>query len=458
MRPRHRLVVLALIPLLAALAIMAGVIAWKADRLADEQVRVLEHSLMSARRAELKHYVSLALTSIRHLYDEGRDDVAAKTEARAILGAMGFGDDGYFFVYDFDGRSLVHPRMPDFVGENKWDLVDPSGLRVIQELIARAREGGGFQRYLWEKPSTGRITAKLGYAVELERWGWMVGTGIYLDDVEAALQSIRDEVKRNIASTMSIFAAVALLSVLVVSAGGLLLNLRDQRVADRKLRELAQRIVTSQEEERARFSRELHDGLSQLLVSLKYQFELVEHRLVTPGQPPVRSMKKELDGLGEAIAEVRRISHALRPSALDNLGLASALEQSAKEFSARTGIAASFRLAGERPPIDVSHDASSEIGDRAVTLFRIAQEALANVERHSRARQVEILLTCHRDGTCLNVTDDGIGFEIARMERDGADGIGLRNIRERIEHAGGTLFLSSSPGRTELRATLPVAT
>ena len=162
-------------------------------------------------------------------------------------------------------------------------------------------------------------------------------------------------------------------------------------------------------------------------------------------------------GLGEAIAEVRRISHALRPSALDNLGLASALEQSAKEFSARTGIAASFRLAGDRQPIDVSHDASGEIGDRAVTLFRIAQEALANVERHSRARQVEILLSCHAGGTCLNITDDGVGFEIARTERDGSDGIGLRNIRERIEHAGGTLFLSSSPGRTELRATLPVA-
>jgi two-component system NarL family sensor kinase len=251
-----------------------------------------------------------------------------------------------------------------------------------------------------------------------------------------------------------IFAAVAILSVVVVSAGGLTLNLRDQRIANGQLRELAQRIVTSQEAERARVSRELHDGLSQLLVSLKYQFELVEHRLTTPGAPPVLSMSRELQGLGAAIAEVRRISHALRPSALDDLGLASALEQSVKEFSARTGIAAVFRAEGELH-WDESGDGPAESSPPAVTLFRIAQEALANVERHSCAKKVEILLASDRHRISLSIVDDGIGFEIARIERGGYDGIGLRNIRERIEHAGGELSISSWPGRTQLRATLP---
>lgn len=456
MRPRFRLVVLALIPLLIALATMATVIRWKAERLLEQQAQTLEDHLMSVRRAELANYVSLALGSIGHLYETGRNDPAALEEARSILSTVGFGEDGYFFVYDFDGRNLMHPRMPHIVGENKWDLTDANGVRVIQELVARAREGGGYQHYLWEKPSTGQVTPKLGYAVQLERWGWMIGTGIYLDDVQRALSSLREEVARNIASTMQILAAVAVLSVIVVSAGGLMLNLRDQRIADRQLRELAQRIVTSQEAERARVSRELHDGLSQLLVSLKYQFELVEHRLATPGAPPVRSMSRELAGLGAAIAEVRRISHALRPSALDDLGLASALEQSVKEFSARTGIAAVFRAEGEAPWAESGYS-PAESNTLAVTLFRIAQEALANVERHSAAKKVEILLASDRRRISLSIVDDGIGFEIARIERGGYDGIGLRNIRERIEHAGGELFISSSPGRTELRATVPNA-
>jgi len=255
---------------------------------------------------------------------------------------------------------------------------------------------------------------------------------------------------------MRILAAVAVLSVLVVSAGGLTLSLRDHRIADGRLRELAQRIVTSQEEERARVSRELHDGLSQLLVSLKYQFELVEHRLVTPGATPVRSMSRELAGLGSAIAEVRRISHALRPSALDDLGLASALEQSVKEFSARTGIRAVFRAKG-RIPWGGRGEGQRESDPLAVTLFRIAQEALANVERHSSARSVEILLAGNRRRIGLSIVDDGVGFEIARIERGRHEGIGLRNIRERIEHARGKLFIESSPGRTELRAIAPAA-
>jgi two-component system NarL family sensor kinase len=88
-------------------------------------------------------------------------------------------------------------------------------------------------------------------------------------------------------------------------------------------------------------------------------------------------------------------------------------------------------------------------------LFRIAQEALANIERHSHARHVEIQLACNPRTASLSIVDDGIGFEIARIEREGIKGIGLRNIRERIEHAGGEFFLSSGPGRTELRATVP---
>ncbi|MCX7230480.1 MAG: cache domain-containing protein [Burkholderiales bacterium] len=454
MRPRLRLVVLALIPLLLALATMATVLWWKAGNLAEEQARVLEEKLLLARRTELAHYVELALDSIGHLYDAGRDDDAAQLEARSILSGMSFGEDGYFFVYDFEGRNLVHPRMPQIVGENKWELTDANGVRVIQELVARAREGGGYQRYLWDKPSTKHVTPKLGYAVQLERWGWMIGTGIYLDDVESALQSLRDEIAANIASTMRILAAVAVLSVGAVSAGGLLLNLRDRRIADGQLRVLAQRIVFSQEAERARVSRELHDGLSQLLVSLKYRFELVEHRLVTPGAEPVRSMARELHGLSEAIAEVRRISHALRPSALDDLGLATALEQSAKEFSSRTGISVNVRVEGALP-WNSRGSRSDESDPRAVTLFRIAQEALANVERHSQARHVEIQLACNPRTASLSIVDDGIGFEIARIEREGIEGIGLRNIRERIEHAGGEFFLSSGPGRTELRATVP---
>ena len=96
---------------------------------------------------------------------------------------MEFGRDGYFFVYDLQGRNLMHPRQPELVGQELWDLRDTQGQPVIQNLLAAARRGGQHGEavhYLWERPSTRQNEEKLGYVVVLERWGWMLGTGIYL--------------------------------------------------------------------------------------------------------------------------------------------------------------------------------------------------------------------------------------------------------------------------------------
>src|SRR5690606_20565443 len=105
-------------------------------------------------------------------------------------------------------------------------------------------------------------------------WGWMLGTGIYIDDVEVATLKSRQEVASGVLTTVLAIASFSLLAVLVIFAGGLMLNVSEHRLADRKLSALNQRIVNLQEEERSRVSRELHDGISQLLVSIKFQFEL----------------------------------------------------------------------------------------------------------------------------------------------------------------------------------------
>jgi two-component system NarL family sensor kinase len=130
---------------------------------------------------------------------------------------------------------------------------------------------------------------------------------------------------------------VAVIAALAVFAGGLVLNISEQRQADRKLKALAHRVVSSQEEERARVSRELHDHICQLLVSIKYQFELVGHRLAHPGEKPV-TIDAEIAALSKAIAEVRRISHDLRPALLDDLGLPAALEHIGNELAVRSGL------------------------------------------------------------------------------------------------------------------------
>ena len=443
MKLKVKILALAVAPLLLAIAVIAALSVVETQRLEHQQAQVLEDVLLSTKRDELRSYVALALTSIQHLYGAGRDDQAAKEQAKAILSSMNFGDDGYFYVYADDGLNLVHPRQPELVGQNLWNMHDADGVYVVRELTARAHEGGGFQRYLWPKPSTGRVERKLGYAVDLPRWGWTLGTGIYLDDVDAAAARLRVNLLDSVSQTLLGLGVVAVVAVLAVFAGGLALNISEQRQADRKLKALAHRVVTSQEEERARVSRELHDHICQVLVSIKYQFELVGHRLAHPGDTPVTAIDKELRALSNAIGEVRRISHDLRPALLDDLGLPAALEHIGNELARRTGLAVSVlaRVHEERLP---------EL--QAVNLFRVAQEALRNVEVHARASRVDIALDDAANTLTLRITDDGCGFDVQTVELSKDRGIGLSNMRERVERNGGNFALVSQPGRTALTA------
>src|SRR6185437_15039015 len=102
----------------------------------------------------------------------------------------------------------------------------------IQKLIAQAKAGGGFVQYSWPKPSLHKDAPKLAYVVMLERWGWMLGSGIYLDDVDAALQKIDRQSQHNISGTMILLAGIAAACALAITFSGLFLNFSELRVAD----------------------------------------------------------------------------------------------------------------------------------------------------------------------------------------------------------------------------------
>ncbi|MHA6492448.1 cache domain-containing protein [Pseudomonas borbori] len=445
MQLKSKIAALSILPLLFAVAVVCMLVIFQNQRLGEQQARLIESSILASKRAELKNYVGMALSLVTPLYDNGRDDAETKRRVLAILARINFGADGYFFVYDRQGRNMMHPRQGELVGKDLWDMTDPRGLPVIQALLASAQTGSGFQHYAWQKPSTGEVTDKLAYVVMLERWGWMLGTGIYLEDVDQAIAQVRDEVAGGIYATMLAIASVALVAVLLVFAGGLALNVSEHRLADRKLQLLTQRIVSLQEEERSRVSRELHDGISQLLVSIKFQFELSGLELSAGNSQALETLHKGTERLAGAIGEVRRISHDLHPSLLDTLGLPAAVGQLVAEFEQRSGLRIEYQ---------------NELGDTplsdgmAVALFRILQEALTNIERHAQASSVAISLDGRAQQVRLRVRDDGIGFSPRQLDTVNG-GIGLRNIRERVEHFGGRFALTSQPGRTELMVTLP---
>lgn len=461
MKLRLKILLLAAVPLLAAMAAITVAVYLQGLKLAQMEKQVVETAWLGSKESELRHYVSLAYSAVAPLQEAG-DDPATRQRALDLLAQMEFGRDGYFFVYDLQGRNLMHPRQPELVGQELWDLRDTQGQPVIQNLLAAARRGGQHGEavhYLWERPSTRQNEEKLGYVVVLERWGWMLGTGIYLDDVNQALQRIDAAAQANIRDMFAWVAGIAAVCILGVAACGLALNISDHRQSDAKLRLMARQLVRTQEDERARLSRELHDGISQVLVSIKLSLEAARERLRQALGAEPRALAHidaplggALDRLNNAVGEVRRISHNLRPTLLDDLGLPAALEHLGREFSqpSQHGVTPlAVRLHTDGHPVKLP-DAY------ATALFRVTQEALTNVLRHAGATRAEMVLTYGARDLTLSIADDGHGFDHAEVQQDPRRGIGLRNMRERMAALSGTLVLHSGAQGTLLKAWLPL--
>jgi two-component system NarL family sensor kinase len=447
MKLRQKVIFLAITPLIFALCAIALAVQHQSALLAQQQRDTIQQAYLSSKEAELKHYVALATHSISHLYNSGRNDAATRNEAKRILESLSYGDDGYFFLYDMQGNTLMHPRQPDLVGKNLYQVRDALGRPTIQNLLQRARSGGGLERYMWVKPSTQKPVAKLGYVIAMPEWGWMMGTGIYLDDVDRALAQIDTQQSGNIHNTMLWISLIAIAAAFVVAGAGLALNVSENRVADAKLKVLAQRVVESQEEERARLSRDLHDGISQWLVSIKLQIEAGMIRLASPKpeqqQAATAVFEHAADQLSNVMGEVRRISHNLRPAILDDLGLAAALHHLGQEYTLSSGTPVHFETTGV---IDSLSDVANTV------LFRVAQEALTNIERHAGARHIDIRLTGGAHGVMLRICDDGNGFDAESIALHPKHGIGLRNMMERMDAIGGRFDIISSTDGTVLTA------
>jgi signal transduction histidine kinase len=191
-----------------------------------------------------------------------------------------------------------------------------------------------------------------------------------------------------------------------------------------------------------RIAREVHDELGQALTAIKIDLQQLgnrDHSL----QQPVASIAAKIDG---TVDLVRRIAADLRPSVLDDLGISAALEQQLRRLRESTGMITALDIP-EEPELDMLS---------GTALYRIAQEALANVVRHSRASEVRVALAVKNGTAVMTIRDDGIG--IADAQITAPDSLGLLGMRERAELLGGEVMIEGRPGEgTLLTVTLPLA-
>jgi PAS domain S-box-containing protein len=220
-------------------------------------------------------------------------------------------------------------------------------------------------------------------------------------------------------------------------------DLTEVRKSETLLRELSHRVVNAQESERGRVAGELHDHITQLLCAVGFRCQALTDTLSTDAGPSKHEAMRLRRMVGQVAEEVERISRNLRPGVLDELGLVAVLRTAAAEFAERTRV--SLKLAYVALPARLS--AGIEL-----SLYRIFQEALRNVERHARARHVTVRLRQQGAFVRLVIKDDGVGFDAK-----GTTGLGMLGMHERARYVDGVLTVTSKrSGGTEVDVRIPV--
>jgi len=242
------------------------------------------------------------------------------------------------------------------------------------------------------------------------------------------------------------------LSIPVLMLGALIDELRS---AERTTRGLAASLVRAQDEERRRIARDLHDSTGQHLIAATLIAGRIEKTLPAAAQPALRHLE---DMLQQSIREVRTVSYLLHPPLLDEAGLGLALRHYIEGFQERSSIAVE---------LDISPTVERLAPDRELVLFRVVQEALTNISRHSRSSTAQIRLVRERatngDAVVLTIEDAGKGMpgvrgvrQLVGQKNAPTRGVGLASMRERLQQIGGRLEIDSVVGRTTVRAVVPI--
>lgn len=229
---------------------------------------------------------------------------------------------------------------------------------------------------------------------------------------------------------------------------------RGLAVSEQSLRELSLRLLRTQDEERRRIGRELHDGVGQYLAMLKMHLESMD-------LSPKRSQGQLTAQIGQcaqmaedALREVRTVSHLLHPPTLENAGLKSAIPSYLEGFSRRSGIRSTLEVDANFPRLPQ---------DLELSLFRVLQECLNNVHRHSGSDRAVVRLFADGGKVVLEIKDFGKGISADFLNQSGdtwmgSQGVGMRGMRERMRQLGGDLSIASDKFGTEVRASAPLET
>ena len=213
---RNRLLMLALIPVLLLAVALFLTFSTQTSDLVDSQMVTVEDRVTGIKRDELKHYMDMAYTSIQHIYENG----GSFEEALPILKNLKYGKDGYVFGYTERGDRVLLGQSDKGLGDNFWDLQDKKGNYLVRGLIRAGKSGEGYYTYWFPRPGETEPAPKQGYAIYLDRWDIMLGTGFYFDDVNAVVGELSEAGAADLDVSQGVFAGIAVVAVLLAGIIG----------------------------------------------------------------------------------------------------------------------------------------------------------------------------------------------------------------------------------------------
>ncbi|XAG67613.1 methyl-accepting chemotaxis protein [bacterium 19CA06SA08-2] len=215
---KQKILLLGAVPvLLMALVVnLSNYMISKSDLEAD--LIVARETAIKERKALLSSYLMLAKTAVDTVYNQP-DTPEVRKQVAEILRPLRYSSDGYFFVYDFQGNTVLLPTRPEMEGKNRWQDKDAKGKLLIQEIVKAARQGDGFSEYWTAKPSIGRDAPKLSFNLVLDKYEWIIGTGFYIDDIDNELAALRTERENNMHGSLqsSVLLILVILGITLVA-------------------------------------------------------------------------------------------------------------------------------------------------------------------------------------------------------------------------------------------------
>ena len=355
MKIKTKIVNLAAIPLILVVCIMNASSYWTGLSLLEQEQAQMEKELLQQKQQLLDRYLKLAESAIAKTY-AAEDSPANREAVKSILRDLRYAEDGYFFVYDFNGVNQVLGPKPEMEGKDLSGLKDADGKPFIKNIIEAARSGDGFTQYLWDKPSVKKAVDKLSLSRTLDKYQWVLGTGFYIDDIQTELAAQRRTAESGLHAELQqnlIISCIMLLVTIALTAWiGNRISHPLEEVVD-ALNDIAsgegdltRRLKSNSDDEVGRLSRafnqfvgQIQDVVSQVGGTSQHVFELAD-RLKTASAQFIDQMQGHRRETEQVVTAVTEMSSTAQEVASSAANAATATSAASHEAADARGVVA----------------------------------------------------------------------------------------------------------------------